>query len=254
MKIISYNVNGIRAAIKKGFINWVAETSPDVLCLQEIKALREEIPTHLFEALGYSCHWLPAQKRGYSGVGMLSKVPPDDLTYGAPTLSYEQEGRIIKADFPNFSVLSIYIPSGTSSPERQAFKMQWLTDFQQYIQQLQQQSKPLILSGDFNICHHPIDIHDPVGNKKSSGFLPEERDWLGAFLGTGFVDSFRHRCADPDHYSWWSYRHNSRGQNKGWRIDYHLLSTSLVPCLQQAYMLPEACHADHCPVVVELDC
>ncbi|HOI32574.1 MAG: exodeoxyribonuclease III [Bacteroidales bacterium] len=252
MKIISYNVNGIRAAINKGFLDWLKAEAPDVICLQEIKAMHEQIPLLDFEAIGYHHFWFPAQKKGYSGTALLSKKQPDNVVYGMNLPQYDNEGRFLRADFGELSVVSIYHPSGSSGDERQAFKMQWLSDFQDYVLALRMERPKLILSGDYNICHQAIDIHDPVRNATVSGFLPEEREWMTGFLEQGFVDSFREMNKTPHNYSWWSYRANARANNKGWRIDYHMLSENLLPDLKSASILPDVKHSDHCPVVVEL--
>lgn len=252
MKIISYNVNGIRAAIGKGFLDWLDTSNADVVCLQEIKAMHEQIPLLDFEALGYHNFWYPAQKKGYSGVAILSKQKPDKVVYGMGIEEYDREGRFLRADFGELSVASIYHPSGSSGDERQAFKMQWLDDFQQYVAKLRQERPKLVLSGDYNICHEAIDIHDPVRNAKVSGFLPEEREWMTQFFAQGYIDSFRQLNKQAHHYSWWSYRANARANNKGWRIDYHVLTQNLLPDLKAARLLPEAKHSDHCPVVVEI--
>lgn len=252
MKIISYNVNGIRAAIGKGFLDWLDASNADVVCLQEIKAMHDQIPLLDFEALGYHNFWYPAQKKGYSGVAILSKQKPDNVVYGMGIEDYDREGRFLRADFGELSVASIYHPSGSSGDERQAFKMQWLDDFQQYVTKLRQERPKLVLSGDYNICHKAIDIHDPVRNAKVSGFLPEEREWMTQFFAQGYIDSFRQLNKQADQYSWWSYRANARANNKGWRIDYHVLTQNLLDDLKAARILPEVKHSDHCPVVVEI--
>lgn len=252
-KIVSYNVNGIRAAITKGFMHWLKACNPDIICLQEIKANLDQLDAAAFEALGYYHYWYPAQKKGYSGVAILSKVKPNHVEYGCGIEAYDCEGRMLRADFNGYSVMSLYLPSGTTGDIRQQFKYQFLADFERYIQSLQQQYGNLIISGDYNICHQPIDIHNPVSNAKSSGFLPEERDWMGRFLNTGFVDTFRHFNLEPHNYTWWSYRAGSRGKNLGWRIDYHLATNTLRDKLRRALILPDAIHSDHCPIVLEID-
>lgn len=252
MKIISYNVNGIRAAINKGFLEWLEGSNADVVCLQEIKATHEQIPLMEFEALGYHNFWYPAQKKGYSGVAILSKQKPDEVVYGMGIEEYDREGRFLRADFGDLSVASIYHPSGSSGDERQTFKMQWLADFEKYVEKLRQERPKLVLSGDYNICHEAIDIHDPVRNAKVSGFLPEEREWMSGFFAKGYIDSFRELNKQPHQYSWWSYRANARNNNKGWRIDYHVLTDNLQAKLKSAAILPEVKHSDHCPVVVEI--
>ena len=251
MQIISYNINGIRAAIRKGFIDWLSEKSVDIICLQEIKADTTQFETKLFEELGYNCFWHPAKKKGYSGVAILSKKTPKKISYGCNNAKIDQEGRIIKAEFNDIIVYSCYFPSGSSGEIRQEYKMYFLDFFYSYIKK-ELTKKPIVISGDFNICHTEIDIHNPISNKKTSGFLPEERNWLSAFLELGFIDSFRAKNNQPDHYSWWSYRANARLRNKGWRIDYHIMSDSLKDELQDASIMSNVHHSDHCPVYIKL--
>ena len=253
MKIISYNVNGIRAAIQKGFTTWLEEQAADIICIQELKAEREQVDTQAIEDLGYHIYWHSAQKKGYSGVAIFSKIKPNHVEIGCGIEKYDFEGRVIRLDFDHVSVMSVYMPSGSSGDERQAFKMEWLADFHTYAHQLRTQIPNLIISGDYNICHRAIDIHNPKGNANSSGFLPEEREWMENFIQNGFIDTFRLIHADEPHqYSWWSYRAGARGKNLGWRIDYHLASQPLQDRIQNAYILPDAMHSDHCPIVVEL--
>ena len=250
--IISYNVNGIRAALRKGLDQWLEGANPDVVCLQEIKAQEEQFDTLIFQTLGYECFIHSAEKKGYSGVAILSKIKPNHVEYGCGIEQIDFEGRIIRADYDNFSVMSVYFPSGSSGELRQAFKMEFLALFQGYINVLKKTIPNLIISGDYNICHHAIDIHNPVRNKNTSGFLPEERAWMTQFVTSGFVDSFRIFNNAPHHYSWWSYRANARAKNLGWRIDYNMASSTLASKLKRALILPSAKHSDHCPVLVEL--
>jgi len=253
VKIISYNVNGIRAALKKGFIEWLVQADPDVICLQETKATKEQVDTDLITQAGYPFqYWFSAQKKGYSGVAIFCKQEPNHVAYGTGIAYMDHEGRNLRVDFDQVSVMSLYLPSGTNT-ERLDFKFQYMADFQSYVDQLKVDHPNLVICGDYNICHEAIDIHDPVRNAKVSGFLPEERAWLAGFLKSGFVDSFRRLNEQPHHYTWWSYRANSRANNKGWRIDYHLVTEPLAPAIQRALILPEAKHSDHCPHLVELD-
>ncbi len=253
MKIISYNVNGIRAALNKGFAEWLKSADPDVICIQETKAQPEQIDTELLGQMGYKAYIHSANKKGYSGVAIFCKTEPDHVEIGCGIEYIDFEGRIIRADFGDVSVMSVYIPSGSSGDIRQDLKMKFLGDFQNYINDLKKERPNLIISGDYNICHKAIDIHNPVSNKKTSGFLPEEREWLSGFVESGFVDSFRAFNEEPHNYSWWSYRANARANNKGWRIDYHMATESLKGRLKRAAILPEAKHSDHCPILVELD-
>lgn len=254
MNIISYNVNGIRAAAKKGFIEWLVESGADVVCIQETKAQADQIPVLELKYAGYDYYGLSAQKKGYSGVAILSKTKPDNVVYGMGIEKYDNEGRFIRADYGDLSIVSVYHPSGTSGEERQAFKMQWLDDFQEYVHRLQKERPNLVLCGDYNICHRPIDIHDPIRNANSSGFLPEEREWIDGFIKSGFTDSFRHVNGDKkDSYSWWSYRANARANNKGWRIDYCMVSDNIKNRISDADIIPSAMHSDHCPISLKLD-
>jgi len=252
MRIITYNVNGIRAAMSKGLIEWIRNTSPDVLCLQEIKASPDQVGVFEFEKLGYHHYWYPAQKKGYSGVAIFTKRKPVNVVYGCGIKEYDEEGRVLRVDFEDFSVMSVYHPSGSSGDLRQAFKMKWLADFTSYIAILKQSIPHLILSGDFNICHRPIDIHNPKSNANTSGFLPEERDWMEQFINSGFIDTFRHFNQEPHQYSWWSYRAGARAKNLGWRIDYNLSTENLKERLSRSVILPDAMHSDHCPVLLEI--
>ncbi len=252
-KILSYNVNGIRAAMKKDWINWVKTVDPDIICIQETKAHKEQLDLSLFQEAGYNTYWYSAEKKGYSSVAIFSKTKPDHIEYGCGMDKYDSEGRILRADYGDFSVLSCYFPSGSSGEIRQDFKMNFLADFQNYINDLKKTRPNLLISGDVNICHEPIDIHNPVSNKKSSGFLPEERQWMTEFLDSGFIDSFRHLNKEPHNYTWWSYRAGARKKNLGWRIDYHLITESIESKLKRSVILAEAVHSDHCPILVELD-
>ncbi len=252
-KILSYNVNGIRAALKKDWIDWLKEEDPAIICIQETKAHKDQLDLELFKNAGYHTYWFSAEKKGYSSVAIFSKTEPDHVEYGCGIEKYDAEGRIIRADFGDFSVLSCYFPSGSSGEERQAFKMDFLADFRSYIIELKKTRKKLLISGDINICHEAIDIHNPVSNKKSSGFLPEERQWVTDFLALGFIDSFRHLNKEPHNYSWWTYRFGARKKNLGWRIDSHFISENLLDQLQDSGILSEAIHSDHCPISVELD-
>jgi len=253
MKIISYNVNGIRAAIKKGFIEWLKNSNTDVICLQEIKANTDQLDLSLFKEIGYNYnYWFSAQKKGYSGVAILSKHKPAHIEYGTGIEHMDFEGRNLRIDFEKFSVMSLYLPSGTNIA-RLEYKLQYMKEFMAYIVKLKEDIPNLVICGDYNICHEAIDIHDPIRNSKVSGFLPWEREWLSDFLDLGFTDSFRKLNKDPDKYSWWSYRANSRLNNKGWRIDYTLVSNAISAKIKSSTILDKIVHSDHCPIVVELN-
>lgn len=246
MKVISYNVNGIRSALNKGFITFLQEENPDIVCLQEIKANEVDIDQSLFEALGYHCYWFSAQKKGYSGVGILSKHKPVSVTKGIQHELFDFEGRVITLHFSTFSVMSCYFPSGTTGDIRQEIKYQFLDYFYNYIHTLEHNKDALIVCGDYNICHREIDIHDPIGNKNSSGFLPEERAWMDKWFSNGMIDTFRHLNQGSDQYTWWSFRTAARSRNKGWRIDYISLSQALEKQLIASGILNDYVHSDHC--------
>ena len=253
MKIISYNVNGIRAAIKKGFIEWLKNSNCDVICIQEIKANTDQLDLSLFSEIGYKYnYWFSAQKKGYSGVAILSKHKPKHIEYGTGIDHMDFEGRNLRIDFEKISVMSLYLPSGTNIA-RLEYKFQYMKEFKDYVQKLKENIPNLVICGDYNICHKAIDIHDPIRNSKVSGFLPWEREWLTDFINLGFIDSYRKLNKDPDRYSWWSYRANSRANNKGWRIDYNLVSNTLNSNIKSSSILDQIFHSDHCPIVVELN-
>lgn len=253
MVIVSYNVNGIRAALRKGLVEWLQMADPDIVCFQELKATPDQFDENVFKEIGYEyCYWFPAEKKGYSGVGVLSKKEPLKVTYGTGIEYMDNEGRNLRLDFPDFSVMSLYLPSGTSDG-RLELKLQYMDDFRDYIDELKKEVPNLVICGDYNICHEAIDIHNPVRLKTVSGFLPVEREWLGAFMDSGFIDSYRMLNPGIVQYSWWSYRGNARANNKGWRLDYHLVAEPLKENIKRAVILPEAKHSDHCPVLLKLD-
>lgn len=252
MKIVSYNINGIRAALGKGLADWIKATDADVICFQEIKALESQFDTGIFTELGYKHQsWFSAEKKGYSGVAILSKQEPDRVVQGIDQEIYDREGRNLRADFGDVSVMSMYLPSGTNT-DRLEFKFAYMDEMQRYVNEVRKERPHLIVCGDYNICHKAIDIHDPVRNKKVSGFLPEEREWLENFIQSGFIDTFRHFNEEPHQYTWWSYRANSRANNKGWRLDYAMADKRLEERLKRALILSEAKHSDHCPILLEL--
>jgi exodeoxyribonuclease III len=252
MKIITYNINGLRAAIKKGFLEWMVATDADVICLQEIKSTPEDYDLQVFEDLGYEVYWHPAAKKGYSGVATFTRIKPVSYCIGCGIDRYDSEGRILRLDFEDVSVVNVYMPSGSSGEERQSFKFLWLDDFYGYITDLKKKIPALVVCGDYNICHRPIDIHNPKSNANSSGFLPEERDWMEKYFKSGFYDAFRHFNQEPHNYTWWSYRAGARTKNLGWRIDYHAVTEPLISRMKRTVILKEAIHSDHCPVLLEI--
>jgi exodeoxyribonuclease III len=251
MRIFSYNVNGIRSAINKGFATWLSHANPDIVLLQEIKASHTDVDA--FQELGYYAYSFPAEKKGYSGVAILCKQKPDHIEYGCGIPAYDSEGRIIRADFGDTSVMSLYLPSGTTGDVRQAVKYEMMDFFQQYVNDLRTKHPNLIIGGDFNICHTEIDIHNPKSNAKSSGFLPEERAWIGRFIDAGMIDSFRKIHGNKLHqYTWWSFRAGSKDKNLGWRIDYLMAAEPLKDKIIDAAIYPEVVFSDHCPLMIEL--
>ena len=251
--ILSYNANGIRSAINKGLLDFLTEANPDIVCFQETKAQFGQMHEDEFEAMGYHCNAFSAVKKGYSGVAIFSKQKPDRVIAGIGVHKYDSEGRVLRADFGEVTVINAYFPSGTTGDIRQAIKMEFMVDFQLYLSELRKTRSKLIISGDFNICRLWIDIHNPERQQGTSGFLPEERDWFARFIGDGYVDTFREINQKPDQYSWWSYRANSRANNKGWRIDYHIVTSDLKDKIVDAGILPNVRQSDHCPVFVKMD-
>jgi len=251
--IVTLNINGIRSGIQKGFIEYLESVQADIVCLQEIKANEEQIPIFELTALGYQTFWFSAMKKGYSGTAILTKHTPDKIIKGMGIDKYDNEGRLIRMDIGNITYLSVYHPSGSSSDSRQDFKMQWLYDFYEYIHKLKKERPHLVISGDFNICHKEIDIHDPISNKKSSGFLPEERAWMDKFFNSGFIDTFRVVNSEPHQYTWWSFRANAREKNLGWRIDYNVVTENLKERITEAYIDPSVKLSDHCPVFLVIE-
>jgi len=252
IEIVSYNVNGIRAALKKGFGNWVKTTNHHIYCLQETKAQQAQVETDWLNDLGYHQYWFSAEKKGYSGLAVFTKIEPKNVTYGMENKLFDSEGRTLLLEFDNFALLNVYFPSGSSGSTRQAIKMQFLEAFTPYARQLAKKYKHLVVCGDYNIAHTEIDIHNPKSNKKSSGFLPEERNWLSQYLDNGFIDTFRLFNQTPHHYSWWSYRANARNNNKGWRIDYITTTEKMKNRLLAASILPNVKHSDHCPIYLKI--
>jgi exodeoxyribonuclease III len=253
LRIVSYNVNGIRAAMKKGLVDWIKTDPADIICIQETKAEKDNVAHEEITSLGYHDLWFSAQKKGYSGVAVFTKIKPDHVQYGTGHSVSDDEGRVIQLDIGDIHLINAYFPSGTSGDIRQEFKYQWLDEFYRYLNELKKKHPRIVLCGDYNIAHREIDIHDPKGNKNSSGFLPAERAWMDKFLESGWTDSFRVKHPEPHRYSWWSQRFPSvRLNNKGWRIDYINVTNNLDGRILQSEIYPDVKQSDHCPVYLEL--
>ncbi len=249
MKILSWNVNGLRAAQKKGFADWLRKARPDILCVQESRALPEQVDPDWPKA--YEPHWNPAEKKGYSGVITFTKTPPNNITRGIGIAEHDHEGRVLTTEHDDFFLVNVYVPNAQRTLARLPYRQQWDRDFLAYLKKLERR-KPVIFCGDLNVSHKEIDLKNFKANKKNAGFTEEERGGFDAFVAAGFIDTFREFESGGGHYTWWSNRLNARGRNIGWRIDYFLISKSLRPRLKKAFILPEVMGSDHCPVGVEL--
>ena len=253
MKIISYNVNGLRAALKKDLINWISEEDPDVICFQETKSQEEQIPPDVFAEIGYkNTYWHSAEKKGYSGVATYSKIAADHCIIGMRKKVYDSEGRVLTTVFGDLAIINCYFPSGSSGEHRHEFKQEFLADFYKWFKKERKKYKEIIVLGDYNIVHGDLDIHNPTRKDKPSGFRPEERAWMDKWFDKEMKDAFRLINPDLQQFSWWSYRQGSRARNKGWRIDYISISDTLVKKVKDCRNLNEAIHSDHCPVLIEL--
>lgn len=248
-RLISWNVNGIRSVAKKGFLDWLQSEEPDIVALQETRATAQQIPKELQQLSGYTQHWLAAEKKkGYSGVGLLSKTRPRDVVYGIGIPEFDSEGRVMTAFYEGFTLINAYFPSGTSGQERIDYKLAFNEAFLSYAEDIRAQGKPLVFCGDVNTAHTEIDLANPKSNIKNSGFLPIEREWMDRVFKLGYVDSFRHFHPDETgQYTWWTVRANARERNVGWRIDYVIVAEEFAPYLQDAFILPDVTGSDHCP-------
>ena len=250
-KLISWNVNGIRAATKKGFLDWLDKESPDVVCIQETKAQKEQLGDEFQLPEGYEQYWNSAIRKGYSGVASFSKIAPVSNTSGLGIEEFDIEGRVVSLEFPEFTLLNIYFPNGQRDQGRLDYKMRFYDATLDYCQELRKQGKKLIVCGDYNTAHKPIDLKNPKANEKTSGFLPIEREWIDKFMSHRYIDIFRKFHPDePEQYSWWTYRFGARSRNVGWRIDYFFVTEDLVDFVTDAYITPEVMGSDHCPIVL----
>ncbi len=252
IRLLSWNVNGLRAVLKKGFISWLKEESPDILCLQETKTSEEQIPRELKEIEGYHAYFSSAQRKGYSGVALYSRMEPSDIWKGFGIAKFDGEGRILIADYRDFILYNVYFPNGKLSRERLLYKLEFYDAFLENVQGFRGEGRSIIACGDFNTAHKEIDLARPRENQKVSGFLPEERAWIDRFIQHGFVDTFRIFNQEPGHYSWWDLKTRARERDIGWRIDYVFVSDDLRDKVSSAFILKEVSGSDHCPVGIEL--
>lgn len=252
MRILSWNVNGLRAVLKKGFVGWFEAEQPDVLCIQETKASPDQVPDEIMRVEGYQVYFSSAQQKGYSGVALYSRRQPLGVktSLGCPEL--DREGRVLAADYGVFVLFNVYFPNGKASEERLRFKMDFCAAFLGHVDGLRRGGRSLVVCGDFNTAHREIDLARPKENERVSGFLPEERAWMDELESHGFVDTFRMFNTEGGHYSWWDLKTRARERNVGWRIDYCFVSEDLLPRVSSAFILPDAVGSDHCPVGVEL--
>lgn len=253
MKILSWNVNGLRAVHKKGFIEWIQTESPDILCIQETKAAREQLPRALKSIEGYHAYFCEAEKKGYSGVAIYTKIKPKIVEYGFGISKFDIEGRILIADYNDFVLLNIYFPNGKMSDERLAYKLEFYDALLDYANKLKENGKNVVICGDLNTAHKEIDIARPKANEKNSGFLPIERAWIDKFLSQGYIDTLRMFNKNPEQYTWWSYRGGARSRNVGWRLDYFFVNKEFKDKIKFAYILPEVMGSDHCPVGIDIE-
>lgn len=254
MRILSWNVNGIRAVAEKGFKDWLASDSPDILGLQETKADESQVPPEIASAPGYHSYWSLGEQKGYSGTGLLTKLQPLEVTYGFGVEKFDNEGRIIIARYPQFILYNIYFPNGQKDEERLAYKMEFYDAFLDHVEAWVGAGEDVVVMGDFNTAHAEIDLANPRANEDYSGFLPVERAWIDKFIERGYVDTFRKfHCGERDAYSWWTYRFNARANNVGWRIDYVFVNKGFADSVKDAFILPHVKGSDHCPVGIEVE-
>jgi exodeoxyribonuclease-3 len=253
VKILSWNVNGVRAVIKKGFLDWLKKESPDILCLQEVKALPTQVDPAVLRHPEYQVGWNAALRLGYSGVATFSKTKPAAEKKGFGIARFDDEGRVLETDFGKFTLLNIYFPNGKMNAERLQYKMDFYDAALNYFTKLKKAGKKLVICGDYNTAHKPIDLARPADNEDISGFLPMERAWIDKLIQSGFIDTFRMFHEEGEQYSWWDMRTRARERNIGWRIDYHFISDNLKGAAKDAFILPNVTGSDHCPVGLELE-
>lgn len=253
MRIYSWNVNGLRAILKKDFLVWIENEHPDILCIQETKLQEKNLDEEAMNIEGYHSYFSFADKKGYSGVAIYTRIKPTMVRYGMGIKEFDNEGRILIAEFEDFTLLNIYFPNGQMNEERLAYKLRFYDAILDYCNNEVKSGKKLVICGDYNTAHTPMDIKNAKANEKNSGFLPIEREWIDKFIANGYTDTFRHLNPETIKYSWWSYKFKARERNAGWRIDYHFVSNNLLNKVISARILNEVYGSDHCPVVLELE-
>ena len=254
MKVVTFNANGIRSAARKGFFEWMQDSDPDVVCMQELKAHRDQLAENLLAPQGYRGYFQFAEKKGYSGTAIYCKAPPSDVKVGLGWNDFDSEGRLVRIDYNNLSIISIYLPSGTSSDDRQKFKEIILDRLKPVLLNFRKEKRDFIICGDINIAHKPVDLRNWKGNRNNSGFLPQERAWMDWLFGeAGYVDAFRVINSRPGQYTWWSNRGEAYAKNVGWRLDYHIVTAGLSKRTESVSVFRETKFSDHAPVIVNFD-
>ena len=254
MKLVSWNVNGLRAVITKGFEEFFKEINADIFCIQETKMQEEQIDDKIKEIFKeYNCYWNSAEKKGYSGTAVFSKVKPINVTYGIGIEEHDKEGRVITLEFEKFYLVNCYTPNSKRELERLDYRMIWEDEFRKYLLKLNE-TKPVVMCGDLNVAHEEIDLKNPKTNRRNAGFTDEERNKMTELLNSGFTDTFRYLYPDKtDMYSWWSYMFKAREKNAGWRIDYFIVSKSVEERIKESYIFSDVMGSDHCPVGLDLE-
>ena len=253
VRIVSWNVNGLRAVHRKGFLEWFLEDKPDILCLQEIKATEDQLPRKLRSVDGYHSYFNSAERKGYSGVALYSTINPEIIETGMGTEKFDNEGRVQIADYDDFVLLNIYFPNGKMSDDRLKYKLDFYDAFLDYVNDLRDEGRNLVICGDLNTAHKEIDLARPKENSNISGFLPVERAWIDKFLDNGYVDTFRMFNKEPEQYTWWSYRTRARERNVGWRLDYFFVNEEFKKKIKDSYILSDVMGSDHCPIGIEIE-
>jgi len=253
IRVFSWNLNGIRAAYKKGFLDWLKEAGPDMLCVQETKVQKEQLLQELIDVSGYKSYFTSAQRKGYSGVALYTREEPEKVWHGLGIERFDAEGRVLIADYGYFMLFNIYFPNGKASKERLRFKMDFYDTFLEHVKRLKSEGKSIVLCGDVNTAHMAIDLARPKENEKVSGFLPEERAWIDRFIESGFIDTFREFNSESGQYTWWDYKTRARERNVGWRIDYFFVSEDFMEKVTSSYILPDVMGSDHCPIGIDIE-